>query len=275
MPNADLHAPLMARIYHARSLVWPGEFDFYLDLASKATARGLPVLEIACGTGRVSSRLANAGATVVAFDRSTAMLDIARQTSSTIPSVRYFEADMRDFDLSTPDDQPQSFGLVLTPGHSFMHLLTIPDQLACLGCIRRHLAPGDLFVLHLDHQDLAWLGNLGGVFEPGEELIDPLTGRLVRTSRAWSYAPSTQTAASITRWEELDDTGQLLDQWEVGPIPFHCFFRFEVEHLLRRAGFQIEALYGDFHRAELTDTSSEMIWLARAAPIPNLSIDDC
>jgi hypothetical protein len=43
---------------------------------------------------------------------------------------------------------------------------------------------------------------------------------------------------------------------------FHCFFRYEIEHLLRRAGFQVEALFGDFYRGELTDTSSEMIWLA-------------
>jgi SAM-dependent methyltransferase len=262
MLPADIHAHLMARIYHARCLAWPGELDFYLDLAAQANAQGLPVLEIACGTGRVASRLASAGATVIAFDRSSAMLEVARQTSPSILSLRYLEADMRDFDLTTLDGHPQAFGLIITPGHSFMHLLTIPDQLACLGCIRRHLAPGGLFVLHLDHQDFSWLGNLRGEFKPGEEINDPLTGHLIRTTRAWSYAPATQIAAAVTRWKELDNTGHLLDQWEIGPIPFHCFFRFEVEHLLHRAGFQVEALYGDFQHGDLTDTSSEMIWLA-------------
>ena len=61
-----------------------------------------------------------------------------------------------------------------------MHLLTISDQLACLACLRRHLDSNGLLVLHIDHQDLPRLGDLcrdlGGVFQPGEEVIDPQTG---------------------------------------------------------------------------------------------------
>ena len=44
----------------------------------------------------------------------------------------------------------------------------------------------------------------------------------------------------------------------------HCVFRFEMEHLLARTGFELEALYGDFSQQELQDTSPEMIWVARA-----------
>lgn len=260
----------MARIYHARGIVWPGELEFYLDLAAQATAQSQPVLEVACGTGRIAIRLARAGAQVTGFDRSAAMLEVARQHSHGLPGVRWLEADMRSFDLRAAGGDAPTYGLILVPGHSFQHLLTIPDQLACLDCIRHHLDPGGLFVLHLDHQDIAWLGNLrgdlGGVFEPGEAVTDPLTGHFVRTQRAWTYEPSTQTATAVTRWEELDADGHPFDRWETGPVPFHCFFRYEVEHLLHRAGFQVEALYGDFQRGELTDASSEMIWLA--------SIDD-
>jgi hypothetical protein len=39
-----------------------------------------------------------------------------------------------------------------------------------------------------------------------------------------------------------------------------------VEHLLHRAGFKVDALYGDFYRSEISDDSSEMIWLARPSP---------
>jgi hypothetical protein len=38
-----------------------------------------------------------------------------------------------------------------------------------------------------------------------------------------------------------------------------------MEHLLRRVGFAIEALYGDFSRSAYMDTSQEMIWVARSA----------
>jgi hypothetical protein len=42
------------------------------------------------------------------------------------------------------------------------------------------------------------------------------------------------------------------------------FFRYEVEHLLARCGFRVSAVYGDFDRSRLVDTSPEMIFVAEA-----------
>jgi hypothetical protein len=36
-----------------------------------------------------------------------------------------------------------------------------------------------------------------------------------------------------------------------------------MEHLLARAGFDVEAVYGDFYGELLKDESTEMIWVAR------------
>ena len=58
----------------------------------------------------------------------------------------------------------------------------------------------------------------------------------------------------------------MADRWERGPIPLHSMFRYEMEHLLTRVGFAVEAVYGDFYRGELRDESSEMIWVARVGP---------
>lgn len=63
--------------------------------------------------------------------------------------------------------------------------------------------------------------------------------------------------------EEVSEGGSVLQAWTRDPVSLHCVFRFEMEHLLVRTGFVISALYGDFFKHELTDTSSEMIWLAR------------
>ena len=96
LPN---HRSLMARIYHARGIAWPGEFDFYLDLAAQAIAQSQPVLEVACGTGRIATRLASAGANMTGFDISPAMLEVARFSSAGIPNLQFIEADMRSFNL--------------------------------------------------------------------------------------------------------------------------------------------------------------------------------
>jgi hypothetical protein len=67
----------------------------------------------------------------------------------------------------------------------------------------------------------------------------------------------------INRWEEIDAEGAVLQVWEQRPIPLHCVFPFEMEHLLARVGFEERVVYGDFFKNPLRETSSEMIWVAR------------
>lgn len=250
-----------AETYDAAVPDWPGEIGFYLDAAQWATARGEGVLELACGTGRVALRLAQAGAEVVGLDLSGDMLAVAGSKSMGVKNVQWVEADMRTFALD------RTFGLILVPGHAFHNLLTPTDQADCLSCAWKHLSPGGMLVLHLDHQDVGWLGDLvrarGGVFEEEETFVRPKTGNTVRAFRAWTYERSTQTATCRTRWEETDSDGETVEARETEPIRLHCLFRFEVEHLLVRTGFEIRATYGDFLARPLDDESSEMIWVAR------------
>ena len=123
-------------------------------------------------------------------------------------------------------------------------------------------------VVHLDHQDAGWLGDLvtrkGGVFEAAEQFRHPKTGHQICTSRAWSYEPATQSAICQTVWEEMDKDGKVVDRLEGSPNRLHCVFRFEMEHLLGRTGYVVEAVYGDFYREPLQDKSANMIWVARS-----------
>src|SRR5713226_6479144 len=58
------------------------DVPFWRRVASTA---GGPVLELGCGTGRVSRPLARAGVDLVGVDRSAAMLDRARRRAIRIP----------------------------------------------------------------------------------------------------------------------------------------------------------------------------------------------
>jgi SAM-dependent methyltransferase len=262
-----------AQTYDASVPDWPGELDFYREMVAEVKSAGDALLEIACGAGRVAIRLAQDGVNVVGLDFSPKMLEVARQKSAGLQNIRWVEGDMRSFEL----DQTfglrqtfslrQTFGLAIIPGHAFQNLNTSQDQAACLECIKRHLKPGGRLVVHLDYPDFPWLGDLlrekGGQFEEAEQFRYPKTGRLIRTSRAWSYESSTQTAICQTAWEEIDADGQVVDHWKTNPIRLHSVFRFEMERLLARVGFAVENLYGDFFRNPLQDESSNMIWVAR------------
>jgi ubiquinone/menaquinone biosynthesis C-methylase UbiE len=261
MDHADRIAQLAVDLYDASVPDWPGELDFYRELAAEAQAQGQAVLEVACGSGRVAIRLAQAGVRLTGLDISARMLAAARRKSAGMPNLRWVEADMRAFELG------EQFGLALIPGHAFQNLLTPGDQVACLACIRRHLLEGGLLVVHLDHQDVGWLGGLrgemGGVFEPAGTVAHPDSGQMVRRAHAWSYAPASQTATVITAWELLDEAGEVSERLESEPLPLHCLFRFEMEHLAYRTGFQVEAVYGDFFKGELVDDSPGMVWVLR------------
>lgn len=254
-------AERLAQLYDPSVPDWPDEIDFYRAYVDAAMAEKRPVLEVACGTGRVCLQLARDGVQIVGLDCSREMLDVARSKSAGMDNVRWVQADMRTFDLQ------QTFGLVIVPGHAFHNLVTADDQVACLDCIARHLPLGGRLVLHLDHQDIDWLGDLyrdaGGVFKPDREATDPQTGRTVRMARAWWYERSTQTATTVAAYEELDEAGVVVDCWKTEPVRLHCLFPFEVAHLLARTGFEAEAVYGDFARSPLTDASDEMVWVAQ------------
>ena len=269
MPSDDEAVGFYAQTYDAWVPGWSGEIAFYQQLAAQL-ADGRAVLEVACGTGRVAIRLARSGVEVVGIDRSPAMLEVAREKSLGMSNVRWVEADMRSFQLA------EAFMLVIIPGHSFQNLLTSDDQARCLESIRRHLLPGGTLVVHLDQPDVAWLddiaGGRAGVFETAERFLHPRTGLEVRAQRAWWYQTSTRTATARTVWEEFDAVRNLTGRWDSGPTRYRCVFRSEMEHLLTRTGFQVENLYGDFHRRAFDEQSAEMIWVAtRIGQAPRLT----
>jgi SAM-dependent methyltransferase len=249
-----------AGTYDASVSDWPGELAFYRRWAEGEAASRHGVLELACGIGRIAVRLAQAGCEVVGLDVSPAMLAVARGKSSGLGNLAWVEADMRGFDLS------RRFGLVIVPGHAFQNLTEPEDQVSCLMAVRRHLEPGGALILHLDHLELDWLGEMvrsGRCEDPPGEFVHPTTGQRIQTSSTWRFEPATQTVILSTVWKALGEDGEVTDRWESGPLRIHCAFRFEIEHLLGRCGFAIEAIYGDFAGTPLEDRSSEMIWVAR------------
>jgi len=248
------------KLYDVAVPDWPGEIDFYRALAGEVKVQS--VLEIGCGTGRVTLQLAQAGISIVGMDFSPAMLTTARQKSREFPNVRWVEGDMVAFDLG------QCFDLIIIPGHSFQFMLTPDDQLACLNCIRQHLTPQGKLVLHVNHDDLSWLGELaagcGTKFKLKGEYPQDSTKGSIRAWTAWSYETYTQTASAIDAWEFIGEDGNVIERKESVPKRLHVVFPFEMKHLFARAGFEVEALYGDFFQHELQNTSPDMIWVAHA-----------
>ena len=238
----------------------PGDVEFFLGQAKRAHENGHPVLELACGTGRVSIPIARAGVTVVGLDRSASMLARAAEKAEGLANVRWVEGDMREFEL------PERFGLIFVPFRSFQHLMSIDDQLACLRCVHRHLVPGGRLAIDIFNPDIVqigqWLTNRRGGLQRRRE--DYATEEEGRVSRAWEsreYRPAEQEVRSTFLDETVDEQGAVVSR-RYRDLKLRYIYRYEMEHLLVRAGFEIEALYGDCYAVPFSDTSPEQVWIA-------------
>ncbi|WP_226011989.1 class I SAM-dependent methyltransferase [Halomicrobium salinisoli] len=128
-----------ARFYdvHARTFD-RGDAAFYRRLASDVDG---PVLELACGTGRVYLDLLRAGVDVDGLDRSADALAVLRERADAdgrSPTV--WQSDMTDFVVD------REYALVYCPFNAVQHALTVEDQLALFRCVADVLAPGGRFV---------------------------------------------------------------------------------------------------------------------------------
>src|SRR5438552_11266328 len=112
-----------------------------------ARRTGGPILELGCGTGRITVPIAQEGHHIVGLDRSAAMLERAeRRARRADVEVRWVEGDMRAFSFN------EAFALVFVALNSFL-MLDPEDRWACLARVREHMAPRgrvaiDVFKLH-------------------------------------------------------------------------------------------------------------------------------
>ena len=218
---------------------------FFVDEASRS---GGPVLEVGCGTGRVLLPTARAGIDIDGLDLSPHMLAVccrklAQEPDAVRSRVRIIEADMRDFDLG------RTFALVTMPFRPFQHLLTVDDQLSCLRTIARHLVDGGTLVLDLFNPSLeALVQQTPGVESGDEPEFATPDGRRVRRRHTTVFANRFE---QVNRFELVyyvthpDGREERL----VHAFSMRYLFRFEVEHLLARAGFAVEQVFADYDRA--------------------------
>lgn len=239
----------VAELYDAVTPPGPCE-SFYRKEAQRSSG---PVLELACGTGRLTIPLARDGHEVVGLDASPAMLALARRKAeqASAPAV-FVQGDMRAFDLG------RRFGLVLISCNSLSHLVEPDDLRSCFAAVRRHLAPGGVLAFDV-------------VLPSPRDLVAPEGG-----ARRLDAGPNPSSAIQAEERVEYDPVRQVRTaHWSVrppgrapialAPLVQRLFFPNELPLLLGAAGLELVARHGDFARNPLAPWSLNQVCLARAA----------
>lgn len=246
----------LAGLYDWEHQDFRDDIQVYLGFASSFPG---PVLDAACGTGRVLVPLAKAGHSVVGIDASGDMLAAARSYASregVESRVSLVQGDLRTMDL------PQRFGLAFVALGSFHHLLSRQDQVAALERLAAHVVPGGMLILDLINPNPGWLSAGDGVPVlqhsgpyPGPDGPDWLAKFVVRTT---SF--ENQRDESILIYDRTDPSGVLTRR--TVRMEMRLLFRYESEGLLLGAGFTTRSLHGDYDLGDYLSSSSRMIFVA-------------
>ncbi len=231
---------------------------FYVDACRSAKGE---VLELGCGTGRVLIPAARAGCEITGLDLSEYMLEVCREKLNAEPDevrqrVNLVRGNMTKFTLQ------QRFDLAIIPFRPFQHLVSVKEQMDCLESIHRHLNPRGRIILDVFQPKLSVIIDPKRVEET--ENVPELTLPDGRKFRRTGRVPATHTSEQVIEVELIHyvttpngDTERL-----VSLFPMRYFFRYELEHLLARCGFNVADIHGDFNKSLLTDDSPEMIFVA-------------
>ncbi len=229
------------------------DLDFYLDVAEDI---GDPVLEIGVGTGRVAIDLATNGFNVVGIDNSSEMLKVAEKNIDALDNeiksrIELHCADMRDFSLD------QQFPLVIMPFRAFLHNLTIEEQLTTLENIKKHLTKDgvlafDVFVpLYGVMSQQVWHDKV----EP-DELADAESGISIEIKVEHNAADQLLTIQNNYVHDKENSSRSAI-------MRYRYIFRYEMEALLRCAGYKVMDVFGGFDNEPYNFHSGIMVFIAQ------------
>ena len=212
-------------------------------------ARPGPVLDLACGSGRLLVPLLRDGHTVVGLDRAPAMLAAAARRVQRLSAARRARAlllreDLRAFAFR------RRFAIALCAFHSVQHLYTDAELLRFLRATAACLGPGGWLAFDVLPPDPRWLvrderRRARTVFR------HPATGQRLAYTTNHVYDEQHRVLQMRLYYQPLDERGRPAGRERQVRLDHRQLWPKEVERLLQRAGFRLMATFGGFDGREL------------------------
>jgi SAM-dependent methyltransferase len=239
-------------VEHAR---FDEDVDLYMNFAE---LRGGPLLELACGSGRLLLPLAHAGYEITGVDTSASMLDLARvalETEGAAACCTLAQQDMCALQLG------KKFHMAFIALGSFGHVITRKAQQQALAAIRAHLTASGTFILDISNEDARYMESMGGqMLHQGTWQIDD--GSMI-THFVSPASSSTMHMLDLTHFYDIHKQGEAV-QRTITQTQLYLFERNEAELLLEQAGFTIKDVYGNYDLSQYEHDSPRMIFVAEA-----------
>ena len=221
----------------------------------RVAARAGAVLELGCGTGRVTIPVARTGASVIGVDRSAEMLVHARTRAKRARldgHISWLRGDIR----SLPFRESARFDLVMAPYGILQSLVSEADLGATLAGVSRVLGHGSLFVLDLVPDLPVWKEYRNQVRFRGSR-----RGGKSRITLVESVRQDRARRLTIFDQEYIERRGGTRQSRRFSLV-FRTLTVPQMAKRLERAGFRIRAILGDYE-GEPWDPRAD-VWLILA-----------
>lgn len=209
------------------------------------------ILELCCGTGRLTLPIAREGYAITGVDYTASMLEQAKvKASGAGVDIRFIEADIRTLNLD------EKYDLIFISFNSIHHLYKNEDLFKVFSVVKNHLKEGGLFLLDCFNPDIRYI--VEGEKEQ-KEIAAYTTGdgREVLIEQTMRYESKTQ----INRIEWHYFINGEFDS--VQNLDMRLFFPQELDAYLEWNGFKIIHKYGGFEEEAFNDDSEKQIFVCQ------------
>ena len=207
------------------------------------------VLDLACGTGKLTLLLRDRGYDMTGIDLSEDMLSVAREEcfKAGITDVLWLCQDMTDFELYGTVDA------CVCSLDSINYLTKISDVKKCFSLVYNYLIPDGVFVFDINtpHRFKNVYGNNDYVLEQNGALC-AWQNQYNENSKLCHFFLSIFT-------ENRDGSYRRSDEIQRE----RCYSRRQIEKALSECGFEIIGVYGDLSHKAATDTDEKWYFTVR------------
>ena len=241
---------MLAELYHAHHRLYREDIPFWQGLAAQQSG---PILELGCGTGRVTLALASGGHEVFGLDKDADTLAVLqfRLAESKYSNVAYLKADMTEFSLKL------KFPLIILPCNTYS-TLRVHQRLATLECVQKHLAVGGLFAASMLNPARVLDLPESGEPELEETIAHPRSGQPVQVSSAWQR--DQDKFQVIWHYDHMLPDGKV--ERTTVTANHELASTEDYQHELRLAGFELKDVYGNFEGGSYHADSPYFIFVA-------------
>lgn len=229
------------------------DIPFLLKWAARTKG---PIIDLACGTGRVTIPLANEGNSLIGVDVSKGMLEEAKcKAKNRGLKIKWVEQDCTRLQLDL------KACLIYSVGNSFQHFLTNEEQDGFLSSVNRHLEKDGIFIFGSRFPSVEELLQ-PSMEEFWKSYIDTVSQNKVHVYTISDYDSLAQIQHYITIRRFVNKDGDMVDEKRT-KIKLRYVFPREMERLLSNHGFEILHAYSDWNETPLSKDGYQMIYVCK------------